>query len=896
MTTRRRGSFDVVGARFFILLGFFLRCTNGLELGELCLLPLGMESGKIRDSALSASTSYDSGSVGPHHARLRNNKQGGAWCPRHMVSKNSREYLEIDLKELHVLTGIKTQGRYGNGQGQEYAEQYMVEYWRSGLEKWVRWKDRHGKELLSGNTDTYTIIEQSLDPPIITSKVRILPYSDHVRTVCLRIELTGCSYDDGLSSYSMPQGVKKNDLDLSDRSYDGSEENRQLINGLGQLTDGIRGKDNFRLDINGLGKGYEWVGWRNDTSGWAGLPLEILFEFDKVRNFSAVHLYTNNLFTKDVQVFSHARTFFSLNGRKFNSEPVHFSYMPDLVMEHSRNVTIKLHQRIGKFLKLQLYFASRWILLSEVSFDSTVVSGNFTQETETEMGATLPDFGGREYPIQRDEVKAASKGALPRNVIHIEDTTLPHQKTSPNQASEPKNYIGFVIGILTIIILALTSAIAFIVLRNRRIKDALTPLPVAEEEIIGQNKQATLSEENKEPLYADSESSFHSQHVMSNNGSNYADIPDLVYSQTKPPPVPPPPENYYTREDIRQILSIVDISQSLVNNNRCSGRDHLILPLSPQKMSDQNDYQETEREENYPINQISSERLRVIEKIGRGQFGDVHLCELIDNSENGDLLSSMCVVYTLDNVSGLDEFKREVNSLSKLRDRNVAVLLGASLETPPYYTAREYAQYGDLCQFLQDHVAESTSAVASNASILSYGCLIYMATQIASGMKHLESMKYVHKDLAARNCLVGENYQIKISDLGCQRDIYSQDYCQIANGLIPLRWMAWESALLGTYSNKSDVWSFAVLLWEILTFAREQPFDYLGDDKLLENLAHFYQDNGKQIYLNIPHNCPKEIYDLMMECWNRNESDRPTFKEMHLFLQRKNLGYKPEMH
>ncbi|RZC39422.1 hypothetical protein BDFB_008384, partial [Asbolus verrucosus] len=94
------------------------------------------------------------------------------------------------------------------------------------------------------------------------------------------------------------------------------------------------------------------------------------FEFDKVRNFSAAHLHTNNLFSKDVQVFSHARAFFSINGNSFNGEPVHFSYMPDLVLEHARNVTIKLHHRIGRFLKLQLYFASRWILLSEISFDS----------------------------------------------------------------------------------------------------------------------------------------------------------------------------------------------------------------------------------------------------------------------------------------------------------------------------------------------------------------------------------------------------------------------------------------------------------------------------------------------------------------------------------------------
>lgn len=71
-----------------------------------------------------------------------------------------------------------------------------------------------------------------------------------------------------------------------------------------------------------------------------------------------------------LQVFSHAKVYFSVGGRHFTGEPVHFSYMPDLVMEHARNVTVKLHQRLGRFIKLQLYFASRWILLSEITFES----------------------------------------------------------------------------------------------------------------------------------------------------------------------------------------------------------------------------------------------------------------------------------------------------------------------------------------------------------------------------------------------------------------------------------------------------------------------------------------------------------------------------------------------
>lgn len=85
-------------------------------------------------------------------------------------------------------------------------------------------------------------------------------------------------------------------------------------------------------------------------------------------------------------------------------------------------------------------------------------------------------------------------------------------------------------------------------------------------------------------------------------------------------------------------------------------------------------------------------------------------------------------------------------------------------------------------------------------------------------------------------------------------------------------------------------------LWEVLTFAREQPFDDLSDEKVIENASHFYQNDGKQTRLQTPINCPKEIYDMMSECWQRNESDRPNFHEIHLFLERKNLGYHPNMH
>nr|XP_050858447.1 discoidin domain-containing receptor 2-like isoform X1 [Vespula vulgaris] len=431
------------------ILLLILSCSPGRSIDiSQCIAPLGMESRAIPDADITASSSFDSGNVGPHHGRLRQESHGGAWCPKQQITTEPREWLEIDLHTVHMITGTGTQGRFGNGQGVEYSEAYLLEYWRPKLGKWVRYRDVRGEEVIKGNTNTYLESKHELDPPMWASKVRFLPYSYHRRTVCMRVELYGCPWNDGIVSYSMPQGDKRSNWEFFDATYDGYWDG-QLLRGLGQLTDGKIGPDNFKMSYYDYDRGQGWVGWRNDTR--SGHPLEIKFEFDHVREFSAVHIYCNNQFTKEVQVFSEVSIMFSVGGKYYTGDPIVYSYMEDKIFEQSRNITIKLHHRIGKFVKLRFSFAAKWIMISEITFDSDIAHGNFTPEVPPTT----------EAPRSRDRNSARDN---------------PLQAEVPVAKQDDPTYMAVIIGVLAAVILLLAVAIFLIVSRHRQRKNFASPL------------------------------------------------------------------------------------------------------------------------------------------------------------------------------------------------------------------------------------------------------------------------------------------------------------------------------------------------------------------------------------------------------------------------------------
>ncbi|PIO39898.1 hypothetical protein AB205_0016640 [Aquarana catesbeiana] len=286
-----------------------------------------------------------------------------------------------------------------------------------------------------------------------------------------------------------------------------------------------------------------------------------------------------------------------------------------------------------------------------------------------------------------------------------------------------------------------------------------------------------------------------------------------------------------------------------------------------------------------PLSKFPRGHLLFREKLGEGQFGEVHLCEVVNphelpvlqfpfNMRKGrSLLVAVKLLRADANKNARSDFLKELKILSRLSDPHIIRLLGACLDEDPLCMITEYMENGDLNQFLSSHqLAEEDESMEDghNPPCISYPSLLHVALQICSGMKYLSSLNFVHRDLASRNCLVGENLTIKIADFGMSRNLYAGDYYRIqGRAVLPIRWMAWECILMGKFTTASDVWAFGVTLWEILMLCKEQPYGELNDE---------------DIYLSRPLICPTSLYELMLQCWARDCRERPSFQDIHALL------------
>ncbi|KAG5850107.1 hypothetical protein ANANG_G00078720 [Anguilla anguilla] len=244
-------------------------------------------------------------------------------------------------------------------------------------------------------------------------------------------------------------------------------------------------------------------------------------------------------------------------------------------------------------------------------------------------------------------------------------------------------------------------------------------------------------------------------------------------------------------------------------------------------------------------------------KLGGGQYGEVY----VGVWKKYNL--TVAVKTLKEDTMEVEEFLKEASVMKEVKHPNLVQLLGVCTLEPPFYIVTEYMPHGNLLDYLRECDREEVNAVV----------LLYMATQISSAMEYLEKKNFIHRDLAARNCLVGENHVVKVADFGLSRLMTGDTYTAHAGAKFPIKWTAPESLAYNTFSIKSDVWAFGVLLWEIATYGMSP---YPGID-----LSQVYDLLEKGYRMEQPEGCPPKVYELMRACWQWSPLDRPSFAETH---------------
>ncbi|KAI1292182.1 Tyrosine kinase receptor Cad96Ca [Halotydeus destructor] len=260
--------------------------------------------------------------------------------------------------------------------------------------------------------------------------------------------------------------------------------------------------------------------------------------------------------------------------------------------------------------------------------------------------------------------------------------------------------------------------------------------------------------------------------------------------------------------------------------------------------------------------------------LGEGCFGQVWRCEA-RGLGSPDTPQIVAVKTLKENASDKDkkEFISELEIMKLLDPHpNVVTLLGCCSEKDPVFLIMEFVPYGKLQSYLRD------SRTGHN-EILTARDLTSFAYQVAKGMEYISSKGIIHRDLAARNVLVGANKQCKIADFGFARDIIaSHVYERKSEGRLPIRWMAPESLYDNLFTTKSDVWSFGILMWEIVTMA-STPYPGLVAAEVMKRVR-----DG--LRLEKPEHCKREMYNVMFYCWMTDPNERPAFDDIVQMLDK----------
>ncbi|XP_069961502.1 focal adhesion kinase 1 isoform X2 [Cherax quadricarinatus] len=272
-------------------------------------------------------------------------------------------------------------------------------------------------------------------------------------------------------------------------------------------------------------------------------------------------------------------------------------------------------------------------------------------------------------------------------------------------------------------------------------------------------------------------------------------------------------------------------------------------------VDDEGDYS-TPATKDYELERSS---IDIGEIIGEGQFGDVHTGVYHSRDDSTVLVAiKTCKVESEGTMA--EKFLEEAYIMQQFDHPHIIKLIGICSGWP-FWIVMELARFGEMRAYLQN-----------NKDRLNLATLVLYAFQLSTALSYLESKKFVHRDIAARNVLVYSHDCVKLADFGLSRWVEEQSYYKASKGKLPIKWMAPESINFRRFTSASDVWMFGVCMWEILMLG-VKPFQGIKNNDVLKRI-----DNGERLAL--PPNCPPRLYSLMSLCWTYEPSKRPLFKEI----------------
>ncbi|XP_071577485.1 tyrosine-protein kinase Fer isoform X2 [Temnothorax nylanderi] len=265
--------------------------------------------------------------------------------------------------------------------------------------------------------------------------------------------------------------------------------------------------------------------------------------------------------------------------------------------------------------------------------------------------------------------------------------------------------------------------------------------------------------------------------------------------------------------------------------------------------------------------ELNNDDVILLEKIGRGNFGDVYKAQL--KACKTEVAVKTCKVSLPDDQKR--KFLQEGRILKQYDHPNIVKLIGICVQKQPIMIVMELVPGGSLLTYLR-----------KNASTITQWEQLRMCKDVAAGMSYLESKFCIHRDLAARNCLVGYECIVKISDFGMSRE--EEEYI-VSDGMkqIPIKWTAPEALNFGKYTSLCDVWSYGILIWEIFSKGGN-PYSGMSNSQAREKIDAGYR-------MPAPDGTPEEIYRLMLRCWDYEPEKRPHFEQIYTVVETLSQAY-----